>query len=316
MSSPDQQTDSSPPGIDHDKNRRGLVVAPLEGSAPGAAVPPDLFVTTCGAGIPVYVLGAIHMDHRYLRPHLDRLGEFCEVVYLDHRGTGSSPRPADWGTVTHESWIDDVERLRVRLGHGRIVLFGHSYGGFLAQEYALEYPQHLAGLVLACTAPAFDYPDVVFANAQARGTPHQLQVLAEAFAAPVATDEHLEAVFRSILSLYFRSFDPAVHEPMLADVRCSAAAFNRAYFHCVQGFNTVERLAELTTDVLLLCGRHDWITPPEQTERIARRLPDARVVRFEESGHFPFIEEAAAFRRAVAGWIAQVDRSRIPGRTT
>jgi proline iminopeptidase len=278
----------------------------------GTAGPAELFATSCGSGPPLYVLGAIHMDHRYLRPYLDGLGASCEVVYLDHRGTGRSPRPADWSTITHESWIDDVEALRERLGHERIVLLGHSYGGFLAQEYALKYPQRLMGLVLASTAPAFDYPEIIFANARARGTADQVQALAEAFGGPVATDDHLEAAFRSVFSLYFHSFDPSVHEPVLADVQFSAAAFNRAYFHCVQGFDVTERLGELTTDVLLLCGRHDWITPPEQTERIARHLPDARVVHFEQSGHFTFVEESAAFRVAVASWVAGLDRSGIP----
>jgi proline iminopeptidase len=276
-----------------------------------STIPTELFVTRHGAGIPLYALGAIHMDHRYLRPYLDALGEYCEVVHLDHRGTGRSPRPADWDAITHESWIDDVEAVRGRLGHERIVLFGHSYGGFLAQEYALKYPQRLAGLVLSSTAPAFDYPQTVFANAQARGTADQVQALAEAFADPIATDERLSTVFRIIFSLYFHSFDPSIHQSMLADIRFSAATFNRAYFHCVQSFNVIERLGEVTTDVLLLCGRDDWITPPEQTARIARHLTNAHTVYFEQSGHFPFVEENAAFCAAVANWVARLDRSRI-----
>ena len=49
------------------------------------------------------------------------------------------------------------DALRAHLGHDKIILFGHSYGGFLAQEYAIRYPDRLAGLILANTVPAFDY---------------------------------------------------------------------------------------------------------------------------------------------------------------
>jgi proline iminopeptidase len=61
-------------------------------------------------------------------------------------------------------------------------------------------------------------------------------------------------------------------------------------------FSALPWLGNIQTPALLMTGRHDWIAPPAQgAERLARGLPDGHVVIFEDSGHFPFIEEPARF---------------------
>jgi proline iminopeptidase len=53
-----------------------------------------------------------------------------------------------------------------------------------------------------------------------------------------------------------------------------------------------------------MAGRHDWITPPAQAaERLHAGLPNSKLVIFEESGHFPFIEEYDKFVTTVRDWI-------------
>ncbi len=135
--------------------------------------------------------GGLGYDHTYFRPWLDVLGERTELIYYDHRGNGRSSRPESWEGITHETWAQDADALREHLGHERVLLFGHSYGGFLAQEYALRYPERLEGLILCSTAPVFDYPEVAMANAAARTTAAQFQALTEALSAPVRDDDAL-----------------------------------------------------------------------------------------------------------------------------
>src|SRR4051812_35701580 len=121
--------------------------------------------------------GGLGLSHGYFRPYLDPLAEQARLVYYDHRGHGRSGRPP-LETVTHEQLVQDAEALRRELGLGRMVLMGHSYGGTLALMYALKYQANLAGLTLCTTYPAFDYPEVVQANAARLGTPAQLNALA------------------------------------------------------------------------------------------------------------------------------------------
>lgn len=71
----------------------------------------------------------------------------------------------------------------------------------------------------------------------------------------------------------------------------------------------LSRLGEIVTPTLVIAGRDDWITPPAQgAERIHAGLPNSELVVFEDSGHFPFIEEHDKFVDTVAGWIAGLDR--------
>jgi proline iminopeptidase len=100
--------------------------------------------------------GGLGLDHTHLHPWLDPLGDVLRLVYYDHRGNGRSDGPFQ-KTWTHADLTADAEALRRELGLGRMVLLGHSYGGFLALDYAVRYPDLLSHLILVSTAPAVDY---------------------------------------------------------------------------------------------------------------------------------------------------------------
>jgi proline iminopeptidase len=265
----------------------------------------EIFYTLHGDGPPVVVMhGGLGLDHTYFRPWLDPLGKKRTLVYYDHRGNGRSARPASLDDVDHATWADDADALRAALGHEKIVLFGHSYGSFLALEYALRHADRLAGLVLVGCAPKFDYTDVVMGNAAQRATPEQLAALQGGLSAPAADDAAYARIWRSIAPLYFHRFDAAVWQRMDEATRYSAAAFNAGMFRCLPAFDVLSRLAGIRVPTLVVTGRHDWITPVEQGgARIQRSMPDAKLVVFEESGHYPFIEEPARFLDVVGGWL-------------
>ncbi len=202
------------------------------------------------------------------------------------------------------TWADEADALRASLGHEHIILLGHSFGGFIAQEYALRYGEHLDGLILCDTAPVVDYQDVIMANAQSRGTPEQVQAVIEGLSAPVADDARFQQLLTTILPLYFNTYDPKVGAKMDEATEYSAGAFNQGMGVCLPTFNVLSRLGEITVPTLIMAGRHDWITPPAQgAERLHAGLPNAKLVIFEESGHFPFIEEHDKFVYAVRDWL-------------
>lgn len=263
-----------------------------------------LFYTTHGEGPPVLVMhGGMGYDHAYLRPWLDGLGRHASLIYYDQRGNGRSTRPDDWETVDHATWAADADALREHFGFDQIILFGHSYGSFLAQEYALRYGNRLAGLILSNTAPALDYVDVALANARRRGTPEQLQALMTALSGPVADDATLGELVRTFLPLYFHQVRPDLADVM-QETQYDAGAFNRSFFGCLPVFNTLSRLCEIAAPTLLLAGADDWLMPPAYgVERMHREMPRSQVVVFEQSGHFPFVEETDRFTSVVSDWL-------------
>jgi proline iminopeptidase len=266
----------------------------------------ELFYTTFGQGRPMLMMhGGLGFDHTYYRPWLDPLGGRVQLIYYDHRGNGRSHRPASFDGISHDTWTADADALRGYLGHERIVLLGTSYGGFLAQEYALRYGQHLSGLILCCTAPVLDYPKVIRANAEARGTREQVSRVSRILQGePAATDAALKETATVIMPLYFKHFDSEQAKAIVENTHFSAAASNHAFARCIPSFNVLPRLTEITVPTLVIAGRDDWITPPrEGAERIHAALPNSEIVIFEDSGHFPFIEEQARFLTIVREWI-------------
>lgn len=277
----------------------------------------ELYVRVLGEGRPAVVLGGIHLSHDYLRPWLDPLADRVRLAYLDHRGTGRSaparPGEEDLSGVDHPRWAEDVEEVRRETVADRIFLLGHSYGGFLALEYAVRHPHRLAGVILSNTAPVFDFQEAAMANAAARGGPEQLAALQRLFSGPVGSDGELGELWRAILPLYFHEWDTDAAARMEEDTTYSAAAFNRAYGACLSTYDLRDRLGEVTCPALVLDGAHDWIMPPAHAgARLADGLPDAERVVFERSGHFPFVEERDRFLEVVAGWIRKGEAPEEP----
>lgn len=270
----------------------------------------ELFYTVHGDGPPLLLMhGGPGLDHTYFRPWLDPLGEHVQLIYYDQLGSGRSERPAHYDGIGFDTWTAEADALRAHLGHERIVVLGHSFGGYVAQEYALRCGEHLAGLILCSTAPALDYPDVIMANAQSRSTPRQFETVVENFSnlAAAADTEHFRTVWTTILPLYFETYDPEVGARMDESTRYNGAVFSHAMTKCLPTFNTLPRLGEISVPTLVLAGRHDWICPPAQgAERLHAELPNAELVVFEESGHFPFIEERTRFLSAVIEWLESI----------
>lgn len=263
-----------------------------------------IFCTTHGDGVPMLVAGGIHLDHGYLRPWLDPLGESAELAFIDLPGTGRSREGAAVEALEHADWADAIDRVREGLGHDRALMFGHSYGGYLALEYALRHPDRLRGLVLCATAPAFDYAEAALATAQAMGEPDRFDALVGALSGPIADDAALGDVWRTILPLYFHRYDPDAARDMDERTSYSAAAFNRAFFACLPRYDVTDRLSEIDAPTLVLAGRHDWIAPPDHgAERLHAGLPRSERVVFERSGHFPFVEEPERFTAVVREWL-------------
>ena len=266
-----------------------------------------LYVERLGTGPPMLCMhGGMGFDQGTLRPWLEPLNGACELIFYDHRGNGRSERPADWSAVDHASWVRDAEVLRETLGLGAMTLFGHSWGGFLAQQYALQFPDAVERLILCSTAPALDYGATIVANAEARGTEQQVRMLLDVLSAPQADDVAFRNVMRAIGSLYFHDPGTSTAAQLFEQIHYSAPAFNRALFDCAPRFNTLARLHELAMPVLLLGGADDWIMPPDHgVRRIHAEVPHAAIRIFEQSGHFPFVEEQAVFVATVKAWLAR-----------
>ncbi|MDD5564658.1 MAG: alpha/beta fold hydrolase [Thermoanaerobaculaceae bacterium] len=266
-----------------------------------------LLTETAGSGPPVLVMhGGMGMDHRYFRPWLDTLGRGATLVYYDHRGNGGSDDPDDWQAFGLAQWAADADAVRASVGADRIVVLGHSCAVFLALEYARRYPQRVAGLILCAGAPVIDYGETILALATARGTAAQLAGLTALFTAAKLDDESFKAHYLAALPLYFHRYRPEYGEHIGRSVRFGAKAFLHGRVKLFAEFDSRPWLPTIGVPALVIGGRDDIIAPVSAgAERLANGLPQAELVLFAASGHFPFVEETERFAEVVSGWLAR-----------
>jgi proline iminopeptidase len=271
-----------------------------EATLNGARVVYDI----AGSGPPCIVLhGGLGFDHGYMRDALRALEDVNTFVYVDQRGNGLSERvPIE--TITLPQLAADVEALREHLGYERVGVCGHSYGGFVALEYATTYPDRLSHLVLLDTSPGgFEpTPDELAERGDRSWVTPQVEAALQAMSVMPEHDDAMEAMLPQIARAYVFRADPAeligVFEQTIAD----AAALKQG-FVALAGWTVVDKLDAISAPTLVVCGRHDLQTTPECSKRLAAAIPRADLAWFESSAHFPWIDEREAFESTLRDWL-------------
>jgi len=264
-------------------------------AVPGAA----LAYTTVGTGPTCLLLhGGLGLDHTLYRPAFDRLADRLRLVYFDHRGNGRSGRPP-LSTITMERLADDADALAEHLAARRVLVIGHSYGGFVAQELALRHPDRVAGLVLVATTPG----RLGSEERDEQGPPPPAE-LAAAMGSTPRTDAEFAGLLSALLPWYLHRLPPAAVEPLLRRSILDVGAWTRS-MAVLQTWSSVDRLHRIQVPTLLLVGRHDLFCSPAQSLRIARRIPGAELVVLERSGHLPWLEEPESFFAVLGDWLAR-----------
>ncbi len=240
--------------------------AGLVPDGPGMREKPTLLLLHGGPGV----------DHTIYKPAFSVLSDIAQVIYLDHRGNGRSAGddPATWNLA---QWGDDVRGFCDALGIERPVVFGASFGGFVAQSYATRHPGHPAKLILASTAARFDFPTVFDAFERLGGL--GARQAAEAYWLAPSSETRLR--YRDVcVPLYWAHSSGDGHMLSRAIVRDAVAIhFNGpANEHGRMDFR--QALRTVQCPVLLMVGDRDPITPAMFSEEIAHCLPE-HLVRFE-----------------------------------
>jgi len=248
----------------------------------------ELFVESIGTGTPILMIhGGPGMDHAYFRPDFDRLAEDCRVVYFDQRGNGRSGQGEERTTIP--SLAADAAEVIAGLGPSAIVV-GHSFGGFVAQELALAHPEVVAKLVLLSTTPgqlgAADDP------AADQGPPPPAEVVEIMSQMPSSDEEYAAAAQR--MYPHYMVGDPA---PLIDRTRDVVIRLRPMLdgFTSLSSWSSVDRLASLAMPVLLIVGEQDVVTSRQQSERIARLVPQAGLHVTADVGHFPWLEAPDEF---------------------
>lgn len=239
-------------------------------------------------------------DHRYISRIADLASERRRVVLFDQLGSGRSDRPDDPSLWRIERFAEEVERVRTGLGLGRVHLYGQSWGGWLALQYALDHPDGVASLVLSNASASIRAYNAAAAEQLAALTdedrraldepesPEALRVQRELFATHTRRARPF-TLEQSVLESY--AFDHLFDDVGPAyDVMWGSNEF------CCTGtlrhWDVTDRLGEIAVPTLVLGGRFDSAAPPVQQE-LAAGIAGAELTIFEDAGHLPMLEAGA-----------------------
>ncbi len=236
---------------------------------------------------------------------LRSFGPFADtyrVIVFDARGSGRSEGN---GPFTHEQWAADVDGLREWAGADQIVMAGGSYGGFIAMEYAIRYPDRVRALVLRDTSADSSNEELSRANALASDRVDlDLEKFSRIMDGTTRSDQDLKECWAEILPLYDHVYDPAATAAKVEATPYRYQTHNWAFTENMPRYDIKGQLPEISCPTLVTVGRDDWITPVSCSETICELIPNSRVVVFEGSGHSPQIEEAELFQKVVREFLA------------
>jgi proline iminopeptidase len=237
------------------------------------------------------------------------LTDFLTLLTLHPRGAGESGDAPD-SDYSLPAYAREVAALLDHLGRDRAIIFGHSHGGMIAQQFAIDFPQRVEKLILADTAAYLgDFvTDLDAAVARYRDQPwfpDAYDAIRREWAGEYETAGEMGDLWLREMPFYFREWGDQ-HEPYRA-----ARPALPVRLDPLRQFNDQEAatmdlrpgLARVQVPALVLVGRHDFITTPDMAADIARHLPHAQLVVFEGSGHLPFVEEPDAWRSTIRQFI-------------
>jgi proline iminopeptidase len=270
-----------------------------------------LYVTEIGHGSPVVFLhGGPGNDFNYiidaLRPQLSE----HRFILFDQRGSVLSPVPPDKiKSLSLDTLVEDLERLRLALGEEKLTLFGHSFGTVLAEAYFIKYPQHVQEMVLAASAP----PSIELADVLAAARPRMKQLRERPLVDTILEEEHLAGAPDKLTdrqrSMRWRIKNLAAMDIVHLDRWRQVEGGGVYYDEKVDGaigaslparIDILPILRTHPVSVTIIDGDQDYLDPSGQGWKQATALlPVIKVKALPSAGHYSWVDAPEEFAKAL-----------------
>lgn len=253
-----------------------------------------MYYDTRGSGPRVLFISGTGGDLRRSPNAFDwPLTKHFEVLAYDQRGLGQTDRPDI--PYSMADYAADADALLQALRWERCMVIGVSFGGMVAQEFAIRYPQRVEKLVLCCTssggAGGASYPLHELIGLSPAEYARKVVTLADNRRTPAWQAAHQQE-FRTLINETLAGFAVGANEP-------NRVLGARRQLEARKDHDTYHRLPTLTMPVLICGGRYDGIASVANQEAMLRQIPNAQLALFE-GGHLFFVQDPHAYERIIA----------------
>ncbi|GHE59928.1 alpha/beta fold hydrolase [Roseivirga thermotolerans] len=269
----------------------------------------DVYYKTMGSGDPLLVIhGGPVLDHSYFLPHLEELAKDYRLIFYDQRACGKSSLSIDSATMNLNGFVDDIEQIRTKLGHEKLHIMGHSWGGLLAMKYAMAYPDKVERLILA-NSMAPSSADWQKENLAAANNidPKDKRRLDNIVSTGLLRTPNPVPYIKEMMLLSFKAqfFDKLKIDQLNLnipeDFQKRSAVFGLLGPDLAQ-YNLYADLKKIKAPALVMYGDAEAAINLH-ARKMVDSLNNGRLKVIPTSGHFPFIENPIAFNRAVRDFL-------------
>lgn len=247
-----------------------------------------------GRGLPVVLLHAFPLNRKMWAPQAQALAARYRVLTPDFRGHGDSGLAEEDSTM--ERLGEDVRGLLDELKLEHIVLGGLSMGGYAALAFLRRYADRVAGLILADTRAGADTDD-------GRKARYESAALAEKEGSGALAERLLPKLLGASTLAHNPRLVAAVREMILST---PPAGIARALRGMAARPDSTPLLGSIRVPTLILVGEEDTLTPPAESEAMAKAIAGSKLVKIPRAGHLANLEQPAAFTRALEDFLARL----------
>lgn len=277
-----------------------------------------------GNGDPLLILhGGPGASHDYFLPYLLPLARKNKLIFIDERGSGRSEKLENISDYTIENMVKDVEAVRQELKLGKINLLGHSFGGVLAQAYALKYQENLSHLLLCSTWNSTKKLNEIFIRMKEKMAPELRKRIEKMeqeglyghgmdYEKNRYTSEYLIAAWGEGYFPYLyqnhpdANYDPIANGNMSWDLYREMWGSNGEFI--IDGNMTSveysDQLSSITVPTLINVGDNDECDP-SLSQEMHEKIAGSKLVIFPKSGHMTFVDQPSLFLSTVDEFLHQ-----------
>jgi proline iminopeptidase len=272
-----------------------------------------LFVKTMGSGEPIVMVhDGPGFNYLYFLPQFKELAKHYKLIFYDQRASGKSSGDVDSSSITMDNFVKDLEGIRQLFGLKKMNLFGHSFGGLIAMNYAIKYPQNLRCLILSNTTPAkASLKNKIYYILSSRTTKKEGNELRKITSSKGYEDKDpatMAKFFKLLLapSFYNRKYADSLNIILPPDNEKKNKLLSLLrLIHYDINF----QLQFVKCPTLIITGDYD-IIPQEANEEIHKDIKNSTLVTLKHCGHFPFVEDKKEYFNLLENFLAGLNKKK------
>jgi len=237
-----------------------------------------------------------------------------QLIFYDQLGSYYSDRPNDTTVWNIPRFVDEVEQVRQYYQLDNFYLFGHSWGGLLAMEYALKYPSKLKGLIIS--NKSYSQKNLVATRNEitikiAKDSNCSKQTIDELknneLLSDTLDDDKIQKGFMRGYTIRMDSLPNAMKNYMQ---HITIGRFIR-YMKDRTNWNIYDRLRYINTPTLLIGGRHDFVKVSELMQ-MQKQIKNSKLYICPNGGHFDYWDDTKNYFKAFRQFVEQSKTSKLP----